>query len=59
MLVIEAGDKRILHTRDFRGHGYLSKSLYKELPRLAKKDFDAVITEGTMLSRMNEIPLRV
>lgn len=37
MLVIEAGGKRVLHTGDFHGHGYLSKGLYKELPRLAKK----------------------
>jgi len=53
MFVIEAEGKRILHTGDFRGHGYLSKGLWQILPD-AIGQVDILITEGTMLSRMDE-----
>ena len=53
MFLIEAEGKRILHTGDFRGHGYLSKGLWKLLPS-AIGQVDILITEGTMLSRANE-----
>lgn len=53
MFLIEAEGKRILHTGDFRGHGYLSKGL---LPTIQKHigQVDVVIIEGTMLTRKDE-----
>lgn len=50
MFLIEADGKRILHTGDFRGHGFRGKAL---LPMLRKYigQVDVLITEGTMLSR--------
>lgn len=53
MFLIEAEGKRILHTGDFRGHGYLSKGL---LPTIQKYigQVDILIVEGTMLARQNE-----
>jgi ribonuclease J len=53
MFLIEAEGKRILHTGDFRGHGYLSKGLWKLIPS-AIGQVDILITEGTMLSRADE-----
>ena len=55
MFVIEANSRRILHTGDFRGHGYLSKGLLPVIKKIIhKKPIDLLITEGTMLSRMDE-----
>ena len=56
MFLIEAEGKRILHTGDFRGHGYLSKGL---LPMVQKciGQVDVLIIEGTMLARKNETVL--
>lgn len=56
MLLVEADGKRILHTGDFRGHGYLSRPLLDDNPErnVLKKyiaPIDILITEGTMLSR--------
>ena len=53
MFLIEAEGKRILHTGDFRGHGYLSKGL---LPTIQKfiGQVDVLIIEGTMLARKDE-----
>ena len=53
MFLIEADGKRILHTGDFRGHGYLSKGL---LPIIQKYigQVDVLIIEGTMLARKDE-----
>lgn len=53
MFLIDAEGKRILHTGDFRGHGYLSKGL---LPTVQKYigQVDILIIEGTMLSRKDE-----
>ncbi len=52
MFLVEADGKRVLHTGDFRGHGYLSKNL---LPMLRKyivpQGVDVLICEGTMLNR--------
>ncbi|MDR2971411.1 MAG: MBL fold metallo-hydrolase, partial [Bacteroidales bacterium] len=51
--------KRILHTGDFRGHGYTSKGLIPTLKSyILKKPIDVLITEGTMLSRPDEQPMR-
>lgn len=56
MFLIEANGKRILHTGDFRGHGYLSKGLPPTIEKLILKqgNIDFLITEGTMLSRLDE-----
>lgn len=53
MFLIEANNIRILHTGDFRDHGYLGKGL---MPTIRKYigQIDFLITEGTMLSRSNE-----
>lgn len=50
MFLIESKGKRILHTGDFRAHGFRGKSL---LPVLNKYigQVDILLTEGTMLSR--------
>jgi ribonuclease J len=56
MFLIEAGGKRILHTGDFRGHGYLSKGTIPTIEKYILRDgaVDFLITEGTMLSRTGE-----
>lgn len=56
MLLIETNGKRILHTGDFRGHGYLSKGLLPTIEKfILKRDkIDFFITEGTMISRLDE-----
>lgn len=53
MFLIEAEGIKILHTGDFRDHGYLGKGL---LPTIRKYigQVDFLITEGTMLSRNDE-----
>lgn len=50
MFKIEAEGKVILHTGDFRRHGYMGKGLDKVL-RCHIGQVDVLITEGTMLSR--------
>ncbi len=52
MFLIEAEDKRILHTGDFREHSYLGKGLDNVLDRVG--GVDVLITEGTMLSRTDK-----
>lgn len=55
MFLIEAEGKRILHTGDFRDHGYLGKGLRQILKSLLTKGkVDVLIIEGTMLSRQGE-----
>ena len=53
MFLIEAEGKRILHTGDFRGHGYLSKGLLPVIQRHIGQ-VDVLIIEGTMLARRDE-----
>ena len=55
MFLIEAEGKRILHTGDFRTHGYKGKAMPKMLSGMVGK-IDALITEGTTLSRTGEEP---
>ena len=50
MFLIEVEGKRIWHTGDFRGHGYLGHALFKTLETYAR-DIDTLIIEGTMLGR--------
>lgn len=55
MLLIEAGGKKILFTGDFREHGIVGKN--NVLEKMVQKhigEVDILITEGTMLSRMEE-----
>ena len=56
MFLIDADGKRILHTGDFRDHGYLGKGLFPTIKYhiLKKGKIDFLITEGTMLSRYHE-----
>jgi len=49
MLLIEGDNKRILHTGDFRNHGYKGVILERTLKQIGK--IDVLITEGTTLSR--------
>lgn len=53
MFKIEAEGQTILHTGDFRKHGYLGKGLMYTLNRCVKQ-VDFLIIEGTMLSRKSE-----
>ena len=53
MFLIEYKDKRILHTGDFRRHGYLGKGLFPTLEKFIGH-VDLLITEGTMLGRKQE-----
>lgn len=57
MLKICCDGKTILHTGDFRGHGYLGKSLFDMLGKFVKQ-VDVLITEGTMLGRRSETVVR-
>lgn len=55
MFLIETPDKKILHTGDFRAHGYRGKELLplirEKVRRNGERDIDILITEGTMMSR--------
>ena len=56
MFLIEANGTRILHTGDFREHGYLGKGLLPTIEKLILKqgEIDFLITEGTMLARLDD-----
>lgn len=51
LFLIEADNKRVLYTGDFRMHGVRSKAIPKILGVIGK--VDAVITEGTTIMRAN------
>ena len=53
MFIIESQGVRILHTGDFRGHGFRSKGLVPTLRKYAH-DIDYIISEGTNICRPNE-----
>lgn len=53
MFKIECDGKKILHTGDFRRHGYLGKGLFPMLSKYVG-EVDILITEGTMLGRKQE-----
>ena len=60
MFVIEADGKRILHTGDFRAHGYLGKAItnpnpYKNVLQRFACNVDVLIMEGTMLHRKDAV----
>ncbi len=50
MFLIEADGKKVLHTGDFRTHGFRGKGVKKVLEKLVKH-VDVVICEGTTLNR--------
>ncbi|PNV59399.1 MBL fold hydrolase [Clostridium sp. chh4-2] len=50
MFLVEAGGKKILHTGDFRLHGFRGKAMPKILNKLIG-NVDALIIEGTAFSR--------
>lgn len=56
MFKIECDNIKILHTGDFRQHGYIGKRLFDVL-KIYIKDVDILITEGTMLGRSQETVL--
>lgn len=56
MFLIEADGKKVLHTGDFRIHGFRGKGLPKILDKLIGK-VDVLIIEGTTLSRTDTQPL--
>lgn len=56
MFLIEADGKRVLHTGDFRTHGFRGKGVKKVLEKLVKH-VDVVICEGTTLNRTATHPL--
>ena len=53
MFLIQCEGKRILHTGDFRTHGWTGKGVAAVLERHVKK-VDVLLCEGTMLSRQGE-----
>lgn len=53
MFLIEAEGKRILHTGDFRMHGARGSKMPSVFEKYCKNT-DLLITEGTMLSRIDE-----
>lgn len=56
MFLIKADGKKILHTGDFRTHGFRGKNIIKLLEyRIGK--VDVLITEGTTLSRDAAVPM--
>lgn len=50
MFLIEGDGRRVLHTGDFRSHGFRGKGLWKVLDKYVGK-IDVLILEGTVLSR--------
>ena len=56
MFLIEADGKKILHTGDFRLHGFRGKAIPKILDKLIGK-VDVLIIEGTTLSRTDTKPM--
>ncbi len=56
MFLIEAEGKRVLHTGDFRTHGFRGKGVVKVLEKLVKH-VDLVICEGTTLNRTASKPI--
>ena len=52
MFIIESGGEKILHTGDFRSHGFRGGKLIKMLKQYVGQ-VDVLITEGTTVSREN------
>ena len=55
MFLIECDGVKVLHTGDFRDHGYMGGGLEKNIKaNIAPHNVDVLITEGTMLARDRE-----
>lgn len=58
MFLVETPDKMILHTGDYRLHGYRGVKMIEVIEKLVKKNgkrkVDVLITEGTMMNRSTE-----
>ena len=55
MFLIECDGKKVLHTGDFRDHGYLGKGLYSILEKyIIPADIDVLITEGTNVGQASK-----
>jgi ribonuclease J len=54
MFIVETEGKRILHTGDFRGHGFRKKGLIPALKKYAK-DIDYIISEGSNVLRPDAV----
>jgi len=54
MFIIEADKKRVLHTGDFRGHGFKSKALVPMLEKYAG-NIDYIISEGSNIERHDAV----
>lgn len=56
MFLMKADGKKLLYTGDFRTHGFRGKAVPKIMDKLVRK-VDALVTEGTTLSRPNTEPM--
>lgn len=56
MFLLEAGGKRILHTGDFRFHGFRGRGAERLIQRYVGR-VDLLITEGTLLKGSGEAPI--
>jgi len=55
MFLIECDGKKVLHTGDFRDHGYLGKGLYRMLEKyIIPQGIDVLITEGTNVGQTSK-----
>lgn len=55
MFLIECDGKKVLHTGDFRDHGYLGKGLYTMLEKhINPQGIDVLITEGTNVGQRSK-----
>lgn len=55
MFLIECDGKKVLHTGDFRDHGYLGKGLYTMLKKhIIPQGIDVLITEGTNVGQTSK-----
>lgn len=61
MFLVEVAGKKILFTGDFRDHGIASENnrFWKTIEESVPKDVDILITEGTMLTRDEEVKLNL
>ena len=59
MLLIKCDGKVVLHTGDFRDHGFTGKGLFPTLEKyIVPEKVDVLVIEGTMLSRPDEERIR-
>ena len=55
MFLIECDGKKVLHTGDFRDHGYLGKGLYTMFEKhIIPQGIDVLITEGTNVGQKSK-----